>query len=496
MPRPTSSVRVLLVLFAVIAGVFGAAGPAHGAVYGTVTAGVDHTCGIRPGGAVYCWGLGQAGQLGVIGATRARSPLAVIGSYTAADVTAGDQYWCELRVGGKVACTGQNSSGQLGTGGLSPAQFPQEVVGLPPASKVDAGRATTCAIAADGLYCWGDSTYGQNGGGELVFDPVPTAQKVPNIPTPTGVSVGSDHVCALRSDRQVQCWGSTEDGRLGNGRQSAITEAGPLVEGLTDATSVAAGQRHTCALRAAGTVVCWGSNAVGQLGAGPIGSTRTPTPVSGLAGVVQISTNTSTTCAVKNDGTVWCWGEGVSGQLGNNARVNSNVPVQVQGIAGATAASVGVNHACAVTNQQVPFCWGSNRYAQLGSGGIIGGAGIEPTAQVVQDAVRGTASFLPTPLAERNRTNRGGQVYLRLLRLTRRGSKCPTSAAVTIRTRGKSVVRTVRDIEKVEPPERACLVTGRLDLPAATQRAFTVVVVVRGSHLKTRKVKLRPKIVS
>ena len=474
-------------------GMFSAAAPARGAVYSTIAAGVDHSCGVRPGGAVYCWGIGQTGQLGVIGATRARSPIAVIGSYTAAEITSGDQYWCERRVDGKVACTGQNSNGQLGSGELSPAQYPQDVVGLPPASRIDAGRATTCAIATDGLYCWGDSGYGQNGGGELVFDPVPRPQKVPNIPTPIDVSVGSDHVCAVRPDRRVNCWGSTEDGRLGNGRESAITESGPLVDGLTDAVAVAAGQRHTCALRATGNVVCWGSNAVGQLGAGPVPTTNKPTPVPGLSGVVQVATNTTTTCAVKNDGTVWCWGEGLVGQLGNGGRVNSGVPVQVQGLAGATQVSVGVNHACAVTNKNEPFCWGSNRYAQLGSGGLIGGAGIEPSAQVVQDAVRGTASFLPTPLAERNRTSRGGQVYLRLLRLTRRGSKCPTTADVTIRTRGKEVVRKATDVEKVDPPERACLVTARLDLPAQTQRAFNVVVVVRGSKLKTRKLKLRPR---
>lgn len=495
MPRLSWLSRVFLVFFTVVAATFTGATAAQGAVYTSLAAGVDHTCGIRPGGAVYCWGLGQTGQLGVIGATRARSPLGVIGSYTAAEIASGDQYWCERRLNGKVACTGINSNGQLGTGNVSVAQFPQEVVGLPAATKVVTGRATTCAIAGD-LYCWGDSTYGQIGGGELVFDPVPTPQRVPNTPTPIDVSVGSEHVCALRADRQVQCWGSTEDGRLGNGRESAITEAGPLVEGLTDAVAIAAGQRHTCALRAGGSVVCWGSNAVGQLGAGAIGNTRTPTPVSGLAGVVQISTNTSTTCAVKSDGTVWCWGQGVAGQLGNGGRVNSNVPVQVQGIAGAVAASVGVNHACAVTNAQVPYCWGSNRFAQLGSGGVIGGAGVEPTAQVVQDAVRGTASFLPTPLAERNRTNRGGQVYLRLLRLSRRGSKCPTTAFVTIRARGREVVRKVRDIETVTPPERACLVTGRLDLPTNTRRAFTVIVVVRGEKLKTRKVKLRPRIIS
>lgn len=494
MPRLTLFRAALLAAFAVTVG---AAGPAQGAVYTTMSAGLDHTCGLRPGGAVYCWGAGQNGQLGVIGASRARTPLAVIGSYTAADVSAGDQYWCELRQGGKVACTGTGALGQLGTGGISLEQYPHEVVGLPAATKIDAGRATACATTADGLYCWGDASYGQTGTGDLIFDPVTTPQKVPNVAPPVDVSVGSVHVCAVQANGQVQCWGSTEDGRLGNDRSSAITESGPLVTGITDATAVAAGQRHTCALRASGEVLCWGGNVLGQLGHGPGPATNTPTPVSGLTGVTQISTNTSATCAVKTDGTVWCWGEGSLGQLGNGVRANSEVPVQVQGITGAARVTVGVNHACAVTTAQVPYCWGSNRLAQLGSGGLIGTAGVEPSAQVVQDAVRGTASFLPTPLAERSRTSRGGVVYLRLLRLTRRGSsKCPTRASVTIRARGREVVRTATDVEKVDPPTRACMVTGRLNLPTNTARAFNVTVVVRGTHLKTRKLKLRPKTVS
>jgi hypothetical protein len=39
------------------------------------------------------------------------------------------------------------------------------------------------------------------------------------------------------------------------------------VEGLVDATSVAAGQLHTCAVRRSGKVVCWGRAREGQIGA-------------------------------------------------------------------------------------------------------------------------------------------------------------------------------------------------------------------------------------
>lgn len=495
MHRRRVPARRILAFALLIAGAWAVPQTAQGAIYNSMAAGAEHTCAIRPGGSVYCWGIGNLGQLGVIGATRARSPIGVIGSYTAQAITSGDQYWCELRPAGKVACSGQGNLGQLGTGGTSLAQFPQDVVNLPPASKVDAGRGTTCAITSDGLYCWGDGTRGQIGDGRLRFDPTPTPEKVAGAGSVTDVSVGSEHVCTVRTDKRVGCWGDTAEGRLGNDRESAITEAGPVVDGITDAKSVVAAQRHSCALRENGTVMCWGNNELGQLGAGPVASTRVPVAVQGLSGVTQISAGTSTTCAVKNDGTVWCWGDGLVGQLGNGARLRSNVPVQVQGLSEAVSVTVGTNHACATTVKLTPFCWGSNRYAQLGSGGLIGVSGVEQSAQIVQDAVRGTGNFLPTPLAERNRTDRGGVVYLRLLRLTRRGSKCPTSADVTIRARGREVVRKATDIEKVDA-ERACLVTGRLALPANTQRAFTVVVVVRGSKLKTRKIKLRPKLLS
>ena len=481
---------MLAVVALLIAGVAGPSS-ARAAFYASIDAGADHTCAIRPGGSAYCWGTGQYGQLGVIGASRARTPLGVIGSYTAIQLSSGNGYWCELLAGGKVSCTGNNPNGQLGTGNTSLAQYPQDVIGLPSASRVEVGRATSCAMTTDGVYCWGDGAAGQLGDGNFTVTPTPTPRKITGLGAVVDLSVGNEHVCAVGADHQVYCWGDSTDGKLGNGTQAALAVAGVPVTAFTGVAQVAAGGRHTCAVKQDHTVWCWGNNELGQLGAGPVQGTNTPTQVQGLTDVVQISTQVSSTCAVRADGTVWCWGEGLVGQLGNGGRVSSNVPVQVQGISGATAVTVGTLHACAITKALIPYCWGSNRFAQLGSGGLIGAAGIEPTAEVVQDAVRGTAQFLPTPQAEQGSTSRGGKVYLRLLRLTRRGSKCPTKAAVTIRTRGKEVVRTATDIEKVDG---GCAVTGRLDLPTKTQRAFTVVVVVRGDHMKTRKVTLKTRV--
>ena len=75
--------------------------------------------------------------------------------------------------------------------------------------------------------------------------PEPTTQ---NEPPPAGsftaVSTGDRHSCALRSDGSVVCWGWNEYGQ-------ATPPAGSF-------TAVSTGGAHSCALRSDGSVVCWG----------------------------------------------------------------------------------------------------------------------------------------------------------------------------------------------------------------------------------------------
>lgn len=97
------------------------------------------------------------------------------------------------------------------------------------------------------------------------------------------IALGTNHLCALRQDGTVGCWGDSEHGRLGGG---AFHGTDPVlhVSGIDDAIelSTSAFSDHTCALRRNGDVLCWGDNHYGQLGDGTVEDRAVPVKVVGL----------------------------------------------------------------------------------------------------------------------------------------------------------------------------------------------------------------------
>ncbi len=66
---------------------------------------------------------------------------------------------------------------------------------------------------------------------------------------------------------------------------------------------VAAESYHSCAINAAGGVVCWGSNNYGELGNDSTDASHVPVAVMGLAsGIVAIAAGESTTCVITSAG--------------------------------------------------------------------------------------------------------------------------------------------------------------------------------------------------
>src|SRR5262249_21749341 len=103
------------------------------------------------------------------------------------------------------------------------------------------------------------------------------------------IAAGGSHTCALTAAaQQIHCWGSNDDGQLGDGTALGDTALAPaadrpvLASEIDDspltAIAIAAGASHTCAVRKDRKVMCWGSDMAGQLGEGTILQYSTPQP--------------------------------------------------------------------------------------------------------------------------------------------------------------------------------------------------------------------------
>jgi alpha-tubulin suppressor-like RCC1 family protein len=127
-----------------------------GGSYLQVTAALAHTCGVRVDGRLFCWGLDLDGRLGLGTTEEEVAQPAQVGS--AGDYLQVQANWfhtCALREGGRLECWGRNVEGQLGLGDWMSRAAPETVASSVPWSALAVGRFHTCAIRAGAVYCWG-----------------------------------------------------------------------------------------------------------------------------------------------------------------------------------------------------------------------------------------------------------------------------------------------------------------------------------------------------
>jgi alpha-tubulin suppressor-like RCC1 family protein len=180
----------------------------------------------------------------------------------------------------------------------------------------------------------------------------------PAVPDLVSVSSSSASTCAVRAGGSVVCWGSNWLGGLGNGTtyDSVIPQPTDL-DGA--ASEVTVGEGHACALMVDATLRCWGSNWSGQVGNLDSGPVLTPVSVPGVDHVVSVGAGGYHTCAVRDDGTAWCWGYGGSGQLGQPERWDPVPPTQVPGITTAVQVAAGDYHTCVLLEDGTVSCFGA-----------------------------------------------------------------------------------------------------------------------------------------
>jgi len=191
-----------------------------------VSAGDRYTCAVRSNGTVWCWGNNQYGQLGVTSAGQSNVPLQVENLTDAIAVRAGGPkssgpHTCAIRSGGTVWCWGNNQYGQLGNESTTNSNVPVQAKNLTDVVDLAVGDAFACAVRSNGqVWCWGRNANGQlgQGGTSTASRNVPT--QVSGITDAVAVTAGggdsgTGFACVIRKSGRMSCWGTNFARQLG-----------------------------------------------------------------------------------------------------------------------------------------------------------------------------------------------------------------------------------------------------------------------------------------
>lgn len=379
---------------------------AGGPALDKLAAGTAHTCALRAGGTIDCWGDNSEGELG-------RGPdgpdgsdyhaLPVVDSIDggppltgAVQVVSGDDFSCAL-VGGTPYCWGSNDNAQLGNNAYNDQTGPGPVLAtittlpLTGITGLAGGKIAACAVDGSGhWHCWGSNGWGQ------LSDSLPlgtylTASVVSSLDSAVSVAMGAIHTCAILTDGGVVCFGLNDDRQVGQAASTTcMVDQSPypcephpvVVMGLGNVKQLALAGHSSCALDWDGGVACWGASGAGELGTVEAGATcplegsDAGLPCSEVPHVIALGQPAvsisggedyggGSYCAVFADGSASCWGSDTSGQLGIGAENTdpNPLPLPVVGANGpltdVVVVSSGDSHRCALTEDASVLCWGS-----------------------------------------------------------------------------------------------------------------------------------------
>ena len=281
--------------------------------YTAIAASGSRTCAIRTDGTIDCWG----------GNLFANAPTGQYTAIAAGGFDYGD-YFCAIRTDGTIDCWGGadslpgSSSFYSHTEYQQLDQYTRSVTRPVPHSSAGPYTAIAlaghlCAIRTDGtINCWGRTGHGQAD--------APAGRY-------TAIAAGAGHSCAIRTDGTIDCWGSRSiwwpDGDL-------IIDPPP-----GQYIAISASSYRSCAIRTDQTINCWGWFP-------PEGDYDAP-----AGQYTAIATSDEYSCAIRTDGTINCWGDNHYGQV--------DAPAGQY-----TAIAAGDLHSCAIRTDGTIDCWGHN----------------------------------------------------------------------------------------------------------------------------------------
>jgi hypothetical protein len=222
------------------------------------------TCAITTGHTALCWSLGRWGQLGNGADTMVVAPVPVSGGHKFAGIATSSAGSCGVTNAGTAMCWGYYFSLGMGSG-----PYPDTCAGPVACAKTPVATSggitfkpiivhdgnQVCAIATnDKTYCWGIFGY-----------QVPT--ELAGAPAFTSIAAGDLDACGVAQGGTAYCWGTNRNGRFGMPPNAGETHLVPEpVPGDHRFTQLSMGQNHMCGVATDGNAWCWGSNNEGELG--------------------------------------------------------------------------------------------------------------------------------------------------------------------------------------------------------------------------------------
>ncbi|VAX01223.1 BNR repeat domain protein [hydrothermal vent metagenome] len=392
----------------------------------SLSAALDHTCGIYNAKTLKCWGANRFGvlaqnvpdtqpgavlRLNVF--TEIEKVNSVLKSATAVDggswdkVSTNDFHTCGIKLDNSLWCWGRNNVKQLGFASTPEISFMQFVTQVSPPLTVDSnqqllfdpltdvwidvsvGAAQSCAISAKRdapakqgkLWCWGNNSFRELGlplsAAEVSNKDLPSLNPIGSASDWVKVVAGRAQTCAINNIGETFCFGYDAPVQF-SGFGYQVTAVGGQ---NSDWQSITLGFNHACGIKLVNSenkLFCWGQQQYSQLGTGFSYNSLIPNlvvadsiPVDDPYVWKQLDTGSTHSCAIKNDDTLWCWGRSYSGQLGLGNVLPNTTLQQVQPNTKWLEVKSNFRTTCARKVDNTLWCWGFNQRAQQGNGSRI-----------------------------------------------------------------------------------------------------------------------------
>lgn len=258
-----------------------------------IAAGGAHGVALRvaaDGGFYYdilLWGRNNEGQLGNTEhyGNAAYRTMELLRNDPTLEIAAGENHTLilkEIQEEGTLYAFGSNAQGQLGVDPEMVSERAEPEIVRSGISRIAAGGRFNAAFTTDNsLVTWGDNARNQLGRAVSVdapaYEPHPVAFDGFTEVLLRDIALGDAHALLLMGDEigSLLVWGDNSNGQIGSVEIGGSLSV-PTLSEESGFTSIAAGGRHSAAIREPSSLWTWGANARGQLATGDLADRSSP----------------------------------------------------------------------------------------------------------------------------------------------------------------------------------------------------------------------------